>query len=491
MSESDDKYRVYLEAGSGQDLSGPRPMDDPPFCLGVLGDFSGRGTGEGAGQSRDWASRPPLRVTPENVLDFGGLSPVAEVRGFPGRTSTLSVAFQSMDDFHPDRLFQRLDVFEGARSARRRMVAGEGEVGGEGKPKEERRDAGHAGEVGLLDAILEETDEELLRDGSDLEGDLDAFIRRVVRPHAVRPGPDRSGEVDELDREVGIRMRAIMHSPGFQDLESLWRSVVFLLSRVETSSKLRVYLVDVSREELASDLLSTDEPTEWKLARTMLDPISDKGEEIRWAALLGAYDFGRDPYDVPLLQRIALLSEVADVPWISAGDPVLAGCGSLLETPDPRDWKEPVDDLWDPLRSAPEAGWVGLATPGFLLRTPYGAGGARTKTFAFHEDPVHPSGYLWGNPAMLWGVLCGQAFGRAGWGLRLDGSSAVGDLPMYLTPAGWGHSLEFALSHSASSGLAESGLMPLVGSRDEPEVRFLRVGSISREGGGLRAWWRD
>jgi type VI secretion system protein ImpC len=502
VSDDEDKYRVYFEAGSGQDLSDPRPLEDPPFCLGILGDFSGRGTRPARTEGENWASRPLIRVTPENVLSFGGLFPSAEVRGLPGTSSPVSIPFRQMEDFHPDGLFERLDLFEGLRRARSGILAGEEDAegvrkeAGEGRtpadPGKGRGAAEHPGGEGLLDAILQETGEELLRDGSDLEGDLDAFIRRVVRPHAVRPGADRTDDLAALDREVGFLMRAVLHSPGLQSLESLWRSVVFLLSRLETTSRLRVYLVDVSREELAFDLLSTDEPTEWSLARTLLSPVSDRGEELRWAALLGAYEFGAHPEDVPLLQRIALLAETAEVPFVAAGDAVLAGCPSLHEAPDPRDWNAPVDDLWDPLRSSPEAEWVGLAIPSFLLRTPYGPGGSRTKTFAFEEAPSHPGGYLWGNPAILWGVLCARAFARTGWGgLRPEGHQGVEGLSMYVSSQGWGHSLESALSHSAASSLAEHGLMPVIGSRDESEVRFVRMGSVSRNGGAPRAWWRD
>ena len=504
MTENEDDYRVYLEAGSGQDPHGTRPVESLPFCIGILGDFSGRGARPEPGEEEDWASRPLIRVTPENVLTFGGLSPSTVVQGLPGEASSLSMIFQGMEDFHPDALFERLDLFKELRMARGRILAGEGHGEGKGtkgearegesppEPGKRRGEAGDTGGGSLLDEVLQETGEDLDRYGSDLTDDLDGFIRRVVRPHAVRAPADRTLELEALDREIGSLMRAVMHHPSFQSLESLWRSVVFLLSRVETTSSLRVYLVDVSRDELAFDLLSTDEPTEWNLARAMLNPISPRGEEVRWAALLGAYDFGKDPDDIPLLQRIALLAETAEIPFVAGGSPALAGCRSLHEAPDSRDWNDPVDDLWDALRLSPEAGWVGLGAPGFLLRTPYGAEGAKTKGFAFEETPSHPHEYLWGNPAILWGVLCARAFTRFGWeGLRPESRQGVEGLSMYVNSQGWGLSVEAALSHSAASRLAESGLMPVVGARDESEVRFVRMSSTSTDGGALRAWWRQ
>jgi len=484
VSENEDNYRVYLEGGSGQDLGSTEPHLDLPFCLGILGDFSGFGTRSEPRRETGWASGPLIRVTPENLLGFGGLSPRVEIRGLPGELSSVAVSFRSMEDFHPDNLFRRLDLFDTLRRDRDRVLSGEGrdKEGGEGKSP---------GEGGLLDAVLGETNEELQRFGSDLTDDLDGFIRRVVRPHAVRPPADRTEDLGRLDQEIGSLMRAVMHSPEFRSLESLWRSVIFLLSRIETRSSLRVYLVDVSQEELARDLLSTDEPTEWELPGLMLNPVSDRGEELRWGALVGAYEFGADPEDLALLQRIALLAETADVPFVAQGNPTLAGCLSLQETPDPREWNSPVDDLWEGLRSAQEGGWIGLAAPGFLLRAPYGEDGAKAKSFSFKEAPVHPDGYLWGNPGVIWGVLLARAFARTGWGgLRPESGQGVEGLPLYVTPDGLGHSLEAVLSYSAASALVDQGLMPLVGARDEPAVRFARMLSCNREVEEIRAWWR-
>ena len=197
MREDDDKYRVYLDAQPGQDFRETRPIADLPFCLGIFGDFSGRGSLSSLAGGEDWASRPLVRVTPENVLNFGGLSPKAEVRGLPGTVSTASLVFDGMDDFHPDSLFRRLDLFRDFRLARERILGGEGPAGLEGTGAEDGSTGTVSGEgagrgaesaaPGLLDAILQETNQEALQDGSDLEGDLDlqAFLGLSEK---MRPG---------------------------------------------------------------------------------------------------------------------------------------------------------------------------------------------------------------------------------------------------------------------------------------------------------------
>ncbi|MBT8396597.1 MAG: hypothetical protein HKO65_10115, partial [Gemmatimonadetes bacterium] len=342
---------------------------------------------------------------------------------------------------------------------------------------------------GLLDAVLGETERPPLSPGSAIEEDLDAFLRRVVRPHVVGRTPDHSEQLAALDRRTSRLMTALMDSPAFQELEALWRSVVFLLSQVEVSTSLRVYLIDVSVKELMADILSTDEPTEWRFAHTVLNPVSENGEELRWAALLGAFEFGGSPHHMPLLQRIGLLSESGGVPWFAGAHPSLFGSRSVHDQPDQRDWNDPLDPLWVDLRQRPEADYLSLTFPGFLLRAPYGPDGGKTRRFEFVQGSASPEDSLWGNPCILWGVVLARAFARSGWNLRIEGQETVSQLAMHPTPDGWGTPVEAVLSHSAAVRVREMGVNPVIAIRGEPEVRLTGFRSVSHSEKGLRSWW--
>jgi type VI secretion system protein ImpC len=508
VRENDDKYRVYLDGGVGQDLYDPQPMtSDPqhsanvPFCLGIVGDFSGRQSRLQRRERPDLAGRPLLRVTPENVLNLAGLTPEIGLSESPEGVSDLSLQFSTLDDFHPDRLYGRLHSFRRHRDAKDRLESGGGGVEAEreepevsGGPREPEEAGGASGPLpgsGLLDAILGETERETPKAGTDMEEDLDAFIRRVVRPHVVETDPDRTGKIGEMDRNISGLMTALMHTPEFREMEALWRSVVFLLSRIEVSTNLRVYLIDVSEAELVADLLSTDEPTEWGFAHTMLRPVSENGEELRWAALLGTFEFGRDAHQVPLLQRIGLLAESGEIPWFSGGHSSLLGSRSLQDQPNPEDWTEDLDPLWVELRANPEAEWINLSLPGFLLRTPYGPDGGKTKRFDYAEEAVFPKDLLWGSPSVLWGVALAREFTRFGWSLRVGGQQTVSQIPIHPTQKGWLTCLQGTLSVTAASRAREMGLNPIVAARNEPEAHFHGPRSISTSDRSLRAWWGD
>ena len=100
------------------DLSfGPRgrPRDESePMRLLVLGDFSGRSA----------ADRPPLASRPTQRVDIDSIDAVLRRLGPRLRMPAGEVEFGKLDDFHPDSLYARLDVFKALRQARDRSSGG-------------------------------------------------------------------------------------------------------------------------------------------------------------------------------------------------------------------------------------------------------------------------------------------------------------------------------------------------------------------------------
>lgn len=501
VRENDNNNRVYLDEGVGQDPHDPKPsfqevqrLEDLPFCIGIVGDFSGGGRLGNVSENPELARRPIRRVTPENVLDFAGLSPEILVTGLSEAPSGTPIQLSAMEDLHPNTLYAKLALFARHREARERLLAGGALEPGEPEdpPKPPDTDEPSVpGGTDLLDAVLGETAAETEAARPELEEDLDAFLRRVVRPHILKTEPDQSDQIEELDRQTDILMGHLLGAPPLKKMEALWRSVVFLLSRVEVSSRLRIYLIDVSEQELASDLLSTDEPAEWGFAHTVLNPISEHGEEIRWGALLGQFNFGNEPDQLHLLQRIGLLAESGGVPWFAGAQVSLLGAQSLRDQTDPRDWTDAVDPLWHQLRENPEAEWISLSLPGFLLRAPYGPRTKGAKRFTSDQSGISPEGLPWGNPSILCGVVLAQEFARSGWEIRPHGRSTLSQLPMVFSSEDRTTCLEENLSISAATQIREMGLIPVVANRNESELRLQGLDSISAGNKGIRAWWEN
>ena len=64
-------------------------------------------------------------------------------------------------------------------------------------------------------------------------------------------------------------MRALLHAPAFQALESAWRGVHWLISSLELDENLQLHLFDVTREELLADIVAAQGTLarDWPLSR--------------------------------------------------------------------------------------------------------------------------------------------------------------------------------------------------------------------------------
>src|SRR5688572_6231108 len=107
-------------------LEGSRPprrtrrRDDVPARILVLGDFSGQAGGE-EGQPIDLSGRR-ARLVDLDTFDavFAEMRPRAEVARSDGQDS-VTMEFRSLEDFHPDQIFQDLEAFQVLRASRARL----------------------------------------------------------------------------------------------------------------------------------------------------------------------------------------------------------------------------------------------------------------------------------------------------------------------------------------------------------------------------------
>ena len=111
---------------------------------------------------------------------------------------------------------------------------------------------------------------------------------------------------------------------------------------------------------------------------------------------------------------MAKIAQQAGAPFIAAAHSHLLGCESLVECPEPDDWEKQTDSeddrAWGALRKLPEAIYLGLALPGFLLRLPYGADTDPIEYLEFEEMPKVPdhNHYLFLCDWRLISFLCDQ-----------------------------------------------------------------------------------
>lgn len=519
MSKSFSFGHIELKVGSSPSPEAAQPRREVPFRILLIGDFSGRQSRGETGKPGDLAARKPISV---DVDDFEAVMERlgASVRLQLGddEDSLAELEFRELDDFHPDRIVGKLDVFARLRQLRRRLLnpatfaeaaaeirgpradAPPAEPPADPPTGEQQADAPTDG--GLLDTLIHETKSRQSQPGGARGRDRwDRLVRGIVEPYLV---PAADPEQDELvagvDEATSEEMRRILHDPALQAVESAWRSVHFLLRRLEVGVDLQLWLWDVTRDELVADLLACDDLQDSATYRVLVEATVGSPDGHPLAVLAGLFTADGTVEDAEWLGRMAKLAAAAGAPFLAAADSRLVGCESLANTPDAREWKGLLDEdeqaAWEALRGLPEAEYLALAMPRFLLRLPYGKGTAPAEQFDFQEygKSFEHESYLWGNPAVACATLLGQSFLQHGWNFRPGEVNRLESLPVHiLRRDGESQCLpcaEVVLSNLAADRISEQGFTPLQSVRDRDAVVVFRFGSLSRRSPRLAGRWQ-
>src|SRR5690242_7420606 len=121
----------------------------------VLGDFSGKPAAE----------RQPLAERPTHRVDLVNLDAVMKRMAPRAHLPAGEIRFERLDDFHPDRLYERVALFSALRAARKNVPAGNDDVLGRLLGKATAPDAAPPAPAAT---------------------GIDALIRDAVAPHIVK-----------------------------------------------------------------------------------------------------------------------------------------------------------------------------------------------------------------------------------------------------------------------------------------------------------------
>ena len=519
MSVQFSPEKMEFQLGTQTSFAPRKANDDTPFCIAILADFSGRGNRGLCETGPSLTARRRIAVDVDNLEDLPmKLGCEIHVPLGSRQGPRIPLRFSELSDFHPDRIFDRLEVFQKLKTTRKLMqnpatfaeaasqvrswVADDGESG-----KSEAEQAQSSPEQEESDT---ETVERLLGKSPDQESpttpvnqsvDINALIREIVKPYIIpAPDPQQAELLAQVDQAISGQMRAILHQPDFRQLEATWRMLHFLVSQLETDETLKLYIIDVSKAELVADLVSADALQSTGTYRLLVEQSVGVAGAEPYAVLVGGYTFDQTTEDTRLLQQLARIAQAAGAPLLAAADSHFAGCQSLAATPDPNDWRWQTDptvgNLWQEVRRSPEAAYIGLLLPRFLLRLPYDRDTDPVEQFAFEEfSPLagHEQ-YLWGNSAVICVCLLAEAFREFGWALTGGLGRDLAGIPMHIyTSDGEKHitpCAETILSERAMDVLIGKGLMPVLSIKGRDAVLLPRFQSIAEPLSALVGPWR-
>ena len=337
-----------------------------------------------------------------------------------------------------------------------------------------------AEESGFLDQIINGT-----RIGKD-DWERDQSRRQIatlvdeVMKGTLRVSKDLEATINariaDIDKVLSAQLNAIMHAPEFQKLEGAWRGLHYLVMQSETSTMLKIRVLNISKDELRKDLEKAVEFDQSALFKKVYEEEYGTFGGAPYGALIGDFEFGRHPQDLALLEKVSNVAAAAHAPFISAAAPGLLGLESFTDLPNPRDlakkFETPDYAKWKSFRESEDSRYVGLTLPHVLMRLPYGPDTVPVENFNFKEDVdgTDHSKYLWGNAAYAMGARLTDAFAKYGWTAAIrgvEGGGRVDGLPTHTFRTDEGEialkcPTEIAITDRREKELSDLGFIPLV-----------------------------
>lgn len=302
--------------------------------------------------------------------------------------------------------------------------------------------------------------------------------------------------IKAIDATLTAQVNEIMHHEDFQQLESAWRGLHYLVNNTETDETLKIKVFNCSKKELGRTLKKF-RGTAWDQSpifkRIYEEEYGQFGGEP-FGLLVGDYYFDHSPQDVQLLGDMAQIASAAHAPFISGTAPTVMQMESWNELANPRDltkiFQTPEYAAWRSLRESEDARYIGLAMPRFLARLPYGSKTEPVDEFAFEEETGsgESAQYIWANSAYAMATNITRAFKLYGWCSNIRGvesGGAVEGLPAHTFPDDDGGVVmkcptEIAISDRREAELAKNGFMPLIFKKNSDFAAFIGAQSLQK-----------
>ncbi|MEY8830473.1 type VI secretion system contractile sheath large subunit [Sedimentitalea sp. XS_ASV28] len=304
------------------------------------------------------------------------------------------------------------------------------------------------------------------------------------------------GIVAELDKKLTEQINLILHHEEFQQMESAWRGLHYLVNNTETDEMLKIRVMNISKKEMHKTLRKF-KGTAWDQSpifkKLYEEEFGQFGGEP-YGTLVADYHFDHSPPDVELLGEMSKIAAAAHAPLITGAQPSLFQMDSWGELANPRDltkiFQTPEYASWRSLRESEDSKYVGLAMPRFLGRLPYGSKTDPVEAFAFEEDTdgADSSKYGWVNAAYGMAVNINRSFKTYGWCSRIRGvesGGALENLPSHTFPTDDGGvdqkcPTEIAISDRREAELAKNGMMPLIHRKNSDIAAFIGAQSLHK-----------
>jgi type VI secretion system protein ImpC len=324
---------------------------------------------------------------------------------------------------------------------------------------------------------------------------VEAFITQVVGSSEKYSRIDKAAVdamIAELDQKMSAQINQILHADKFQQLESAWRGLKYLVDKVNFRENIRVEVLNCSKQDLIDDFEDSPEIPKCGLYRTVYSAEYGTFGGKPFGMIVSNYDFDAGPQDIGLLQNVASVAAMSHAPFFGNAGPAFFGEENFETLPKLKDLKSlfegPQYARWQSFRESEDARYVGLCMPRFLLRLPYGQDTVPVKSFNFSEDSTgHHDRYLWGPASIAMATRVADSFAKYRWCPNIIGPQAGGaveDLPLHQYKA-MGEiqtkiPTEIQLTERREYELSEEGFIGMVFRKDSNNAAFFSANSVQK-----------
>jgi type VI secretion system protein ImpC len=300
-------------------------------------------------------------------------------------------------------------------------------------------------------------------------------------------------KIADIDEILDKQLNEILHAPEFQKLEGSWRGLFHMVNNTETDTKLKIKVLNVSREDLKENFKPGRKWDTTPLFHKIYTQTYGMFGGEPFGVLVSDLHFNHRKTDLDILKGMGKIAAAAHAPFIGGASPEIAnmsdwrglhntdGIKEVFEVPEYAGWRS--------FRDSTDSKYVSLAMPRFLARLPYSVEEGATK-YQFNEkvEGKDHAKYGWANASFAMATNITQAFKYYGWCSCIRGKQSGGLVPNLnvhtFKTADGGQDMkcptEVNIDERTENELAELGFMALCHWKNSDQAAFLSARSVQK-----------
>jgi type VI secretion system protein ImpD len=233
-----------------------------------------------------------------------------------------------------------------------------------------------------------------------------------------------SSQISLIDDMVDSQLNHIIHNETFQELETRWRGLRFIVDEAQKGEHVIIKLLDITWEEIYKDVTSL-EFDQSQLFNKIYEKEFGTPGGYPFGILLGDYyvhiQGGQSAKDLSTLSSMAEVSSSSFCPFIVGLHPNSIETNSFAELHLfdglTKLFSQPQFNRWNNFRQNMNSKFIGITIPRLLFRKPYLNEVSMELDFCFNENTneINHINYLWGNGCFAFGLAIIRSFNESSW----------------------------------------------------------------------------